>query len=335
MRTTGYKRQRAEFQDLLYEHVSRIGTQTSAQGNILPVGIDLGSGVKTVGTPRLMTQGTLTPTGKPTRRRDPRRRLLQDPAAGRHLSPTPATARSRWTRRAASSPRKATWCSPASPFPQNSTGLTINAQGQVSACRPARRPRRPSSANSTLTRFINKAGLLPIGDNMFTETPASGTPQDGLPDTDGAGDLQQGNLEQSNVNAVTEITNLIAAQRAYEMNAQGHHRRRPDAAGNLQPDALRHDHDPHSLSPSPPSSRSAPPPWRRRPAAPLRPVLKAQATVTGDLVRIGDLVDNAGIVARRADLPRARPRHDRHGAGRSAWSKRCARTRWSASTPPA
>ena len=64
MRTTGYKRQRAEFQDLLYEHVSRIGTQTSTQGNILPVGIDLGGGVKTVGTPRIMTQGTMLPTGK-------------------------------------------------------------------------------------------------------------------------------------------------------------------------------------------------------------------------------------------------------------------------------
>src|SRR6202165_1005437 len=64
MNTTGYKRQRAEFQDLLYEHVSRVGTQTSSQGNILPAGIELGSGVKTVGTPRLMTQGELTQTGK-------------------------------------------------------------------------------------------------------------------------------------------------------------------------------------------------------------------------------------------------------------------------------
>ena len=63
MRTTGYKRQRAEFQDLLYEYVSRVGTQTSAQGNILPAGIELGSGVKTAGTPRLMSQGTLSPTG--------------------------------------------------------------------------------------------------------------------------------------------------------------------------------------------------------------------------------------------------------------------------------
>src|ERR1700757_1355085 len=63
MQTTGYKRQRAEFQDLLYEHVSRDGTQTSTQGNILPVGVELGGGVKTVGTPRLMTQGTLSQTG--------------------------------------------------------------------------------------------------------------------------------------------------------------------------------------------------------------------------------------------------------------------------------
>src|SRR5712691_7065362 len=63
MRTTGYKRQRVEFQDLLYEHVSRVGSQTASNGNILPVGIDLGGGVKTVGTPRLMSQGTLAQTG--------------------------------------------------------------------------------------------------------------------------------------------------------------------------------------------------------------------------------------------------------------------------------
>ena len=83
MRTTGYKRQRAEFQDLLYQHVRRVGTQTSDQGNILPAGIELGSGVKTVGTPRVMSQGTLLPTVEGIRRRDPRRRLLPDPAAGR------------------------------------------------------------------------------------------------------------------------------------------------------------------------------------------------------------------------------------------------------------
>ena len=72
----------------------------------------------------------------------------------------------------------------------------------------------------TMTRFVNKAGLQPIGDNLFLETPASGTPQDGQANTDGYGDLQQGNLEQANVEAVTEISDLIAAQRAYEMNAK-------------------------------------------------------------------------------------------------------------------
>jgi flagellar basal-body rod protein FlgG len=72
----------------------------------------------------------------------------------------------------------------------------------------------------TLTLLINNASLLSFGDNMFTETPASGTPQDGLPNTDGAGDIQQGNLEQANVEAVSEISDLIAAQRAYEMNGK-------------------------------------------------------------------------------------------------------------------
>ena len=72
----------------------------------------------------------------------------------------------------------------------------------------------------TVTRFINQAGLLSIGDNLLQETPASGTPQDGLPATNGAGNIQQASLEQSNVDSVTEISDLIAAQRAYEMNSK-------------------------------------------------------------------------------------------------------------------
>jgi flagellar basal-body rod protein FlgG len=71
-----------------------------------------------------------------------------------------------------------------------------------------------------LTRFINKAGLMPIGDNLFQETPASGQPQDGIANTDGYGDMQQSNLEQANVEVVSEISDLIAAQRAYEMNSK-------------------------------------------------------------------------------------------------------------------
>lgn len=218
MTTTGYKRQRAEFQDLLYDHVSRIGTQTSSQGNILPVGIDLGSGVKTVGTPRLMTQGTLAQTGGTLdvairgdgffKAQMPdgtfaytRDGSFQMDAQGRIVT------------------AQGNLVMPGVTIPQNSTGLTINAQGQVSVI-PQGSTTPQILGQLTLTRFINQAGLLPIGDNLYTETPASGTPLDGLPNTDGAGDLLQGSLEQSNVDSVTEITNLIAAQRAYEMNSK-------------------------------------------------------------------------------------------------------------------
>jgi flagellar basal-body rod protein FlgG len=218
MRTTGYKRQRAEFQDLLYEHVSRIGTQTSAQGNTLPVGIDLGGGVKTVGTPRLMTQGTLSQTGSTLDvaiRGDgffkiqmpdgtyayTRDGSFQMDAQGRIVT------------------AQGNVVAPGITIPQNASGLTISPQGQVSITQTS--STTPVVLGQlTLTRFVNQAGLLAIGDNMFTDTPASGTPQDGLPSTDGAGDVQQGSLEQANVEAVSEISDLIAAQRAYEMNGK-------------------------------------------------------------------------------------------------------------------
>jgi flagellar basal-body rod protein FlgG len=218
MTTTGFKSQRAEFQDLLYEHVQRIGAQASDQGNILPVGIELGSGVKTVGTPRLMTQGTLAQTGNSldvaiqgngwfkiqmpdgtfsyTRdgsfQMDAQGRIVT--AGGNLVQPTITV-------------------------PAGSTGLTINQQGQVSVT-PTGSTTSTVLGQFTLTTFINDAGLQANGSNLFTATPASGTPQDGVPGTNGAGTLLQGSLEQSNVEAVTEISNLIAAQRAYEMNSK-------------------------------------------------------------------------------------------------------------------
>ena len=218
MTTTGFKSQRAEFQDLIYEHVQRIGAQASDQGNILPVGIELGSGVKTVGTPRLMTQGALMQTGNQldvaiqgdgwfkiqmpdgtfSYTRDG---SFQQDAQGRIVT------------------AEGNVVQPTITIPQNATGLTINSQGQVSIT-------VPGNTNSqllgqfTITRFTNNAGLQGQGSNLFTQTPASGTPQDTLAGTDGAGTLQQGFLEQSNVEAVTEISILIAAQRAYEMNSK-------------------------------------------------------------------------------------------------------------------
>ncbi|KRP95595.1 MULTISPECIES: flagellar basal-body rod protein FlgG [Bradyrhizobium] len=218
LRTTGYKKQRAAFQDLIYDHVRRVGAQASDQNTIMPMGIDLGGGVKTVGTPRMMTQGTLSPTGNDldiairgegffkilmpdgtftyTRdgsfQMDNQGRIVN--AQGNLLQPTIT-------------------------IPQNASGLTINAQGQVSVTLPG----QTASTNIGqigLTRFINKAGLMPIGDNLFQETPASGQPQDGTANTDGYGDMQQSNLEQANVEVVSEISDLIAAQRAYEMNSK-------------------------------------------------------------------------------------------------------------------
>ena len=218
MRTTGYKRQRAEFEDLLYEHVRRIGTQTSTQGNILPVGVDLGSGTRLVGTPRIMTQGTLTQTGGELdvavrgegffkiQLPDGTFAYTRDGSFQMDAQGRIVTAQGNVVQ-------------PGITIPQNSSSLTINSQGQVSVI-VAGATNPTVLGQLTLTRFINKAGLLPIGDNMFQETPASGAPQDGLAQTDGMGDIQQGNLEQANVEPVKEIADLIASQRAYEMNSK-------------------------------------------------------------------------------------------------------------------
>src|ERR1700680_2482811 len=218
MRTTGFKKQRAAFQDLIYDHVRRVGAQASDQGTILPVGVDIGGGVKTVGTPRIMTQGTLTQTGSELdiaiRGEGFFKVLMPDgtfsytrdgsfqmDAQGRVVN-------------AQGNPGQ-----PTVTIPQNSSGLTINAQGRGTVTLPG--STTPTNVGQIgLTRFINKAGLQPIGDNLFTDTPASGAPQDGIANTDGFGDMQQSNLEQANVEAVTEISDLIAAQRAYEMNAK-------------------------------------------------------------------------------------------------------------------
>jgi flagellar basal-body rod protein FlgG len=218
MTTTGYKSQRAEFQDLLYEHVQRIGAQASDQGNILPVGIELGSGVKTVGTPRLMTQGTLSQTGNTLDV------AIQGDGFFKILMPDGTYSYTRdgsfqMDAQGRVVTAEGNIVQPGITIPPNSTGITVSNQGQVSVTLPG------STTSSvlgqfTLTRFMNNAGLQANGNNLYTATPASGAPQDTVPGTNGGGTLLQGSLEQSNVEAVTEISNLIAAQRAYEMNSK-------------------------------------------------------------------------------------------------------------------
>ena len=219
LRTTGFKKQTASFQDLLYQHVVRVGAQASSQGTILPVGIDIGGGVKVVGTPRSMTQGTLSQTGNDldlaitgegffkilmpdgtfqytrdgTFQMDNTGRIVN--AQGNPVQPTIT-------------------------IPQNASGISINTQGQVSVTLPGSSTTSTIIGQLSLTRFINKGGLLPIGNNLFTDTPSSGPPQDGLATAEGYGNINQGSLEQANVDVVSEMSNLIAAQRAYEMNAK-------------------------------------------------------------------------------------------------------------------
>jgi flagellar basal-body rod protein FlgG len=216
--TTSYKKQTAAFQDLIYEHVRRVGAQASDQGTILPVGIDLGGGVKTVGTPRTMTQGTLSMTGNDldvaitgegffkiqmpdgtyqytrdgTFQMDNQGRIVT--AQGNPVQPTIT-------------------------IPNNASGLTINAQGQVSVTLPGSTTSQ-IIGQIGLTRFINKGGLQPVGSNQYTDTPSSGPPQDGVANAEGYGNITQGSLEQSNVDVVSEMSNLITAQRAYEMNSK-------------------------------------------------------------------------------------------------------------------
>jgi flagellar basal-body rod protein FlgG len=218
MRTTGYKRQRAEFQDLLYEHINRVGTQTSENGNILPIGIELGSGVKTAGTPRVMTQGNLLPTGKTYDV------AIRGEGLFKVLMPDGQTSYTRdgsfeLDAQGRLVTAKGYVIQPGITIPQNATSISISSQGQVSVTLPGATT-QSIVGQIELARFVNKAGLQAIGDNLFLETPASGPAQNGTADSEGFGSLLQGNLEQANVEAVTEISDMIAAQRAYEMNAQ-------------------------------------------------------------------------------------------------------------------
>ena len=218
MRTTGFKRQRVNFQDLLYEQQRRAGTPTSDQNNQVPAGVFIGSGVKTVSTPRLMNQGNISPTEK-----------SYDMAIRGEgfFRVTLADGRTAYTRDGTfdldSQGRLVTaegnLVDPAITVPNNATSVSINATGVVSALLPGNA--QPQQLGQiTLARFVNKTGLESIGDNLYLETAGSGPAVDGTPGSEGFGNVQQGYVEESNVNAVTEISALIAAQRAYELNAK-------------------------------------------------------------------------------------------------------------------
>ena len=218
MATTGFKRSRAEFQDLLYQNMRSVGAATSDSGTISPSGLQVGLGVMPAATYRINSQGSLTITDN----------SLDVAINGRgYLQVTLPDGTIGYTR-AGSLQLNASGTivtadgytvSPGITVPANTTAITINASGQVLASISGQ------TAQSTLgqiqlANFINPAGLDAIGNNIMKETSASGTPTTGNANSTGFGSLVQGSLETSNVDMVSEITSLITAQRAYEMNSK-------------------------------------------------------------------------------------------------------------------
>jgi flagellar basal-body rod protein FlgG len=218
MRTTGFKRQRADFQDLLYQDMRRVGTSTSESGNILPTGVQIGSGVRTAATPRIMSQGTLSSTETETDV------AVKGEGFFRVLMPDGRTAYTRdgsfqLDSKGILVTADGWQIQPTITVPSNSTGFTVSTTGTVQVT--VGNATTPTTIGQiSLARFVNKSGLEAIGNNLFLETASSGSPQVANPGDEGYGTLIQNELEQGNVNSVTEISDLIAAQRAYEMNSR-------------------------------------------------------------------------------------------------------------------
>jgi len=218
MNTVGFKKQRAEFEDLLYQNMEQVGAQSSDQGNIVPTGVQIGAGVKSGSVYRITTQGTLTTTGN----------QLDLAIDGRGFFevqlPTGETAYSRAGNFSVNDQGQLVTADgyliqPAITIPQNATGITISQSGQVQVTQPG--SQTPAVVGQMqLATFVNEAGLEAIGNNLFLESAASGAAVTGNPQTEGFGKLMQGYTEASNVDPVSEITALIVAQRAYEMNSK-------------------------------------------------------------------------------------------------------------------
>lgn len=218
MNTTAYKMQRAEFQDLLYQNIERAGAASADTGAVLPAGIQIGVGVRTAATYRITGQGNLASTSNPYD-------LAINGKGYFHIQMPDGT--DAYTRAGSFtlSPEgqivtdKGYVVAPGIAIPQDAIAVTINAQGQVQA-QIAGQNTPQTLGQLELARFPNDGGLQAMGDNLYTETAASGAVLTGLPGSPGYGTLQQGFVETSNVNAVQEITDLITAQRAYEMNSK-------------------------------------------------------------------------------------------------------------------
>ncbi len=216
--TTGYQRRRAEFQDLLYQSDRRVGSTSTSDGTIVPSGVQVGLGVRTAAVYRITEQGNLASTentfdlaiqGKGYFQIDlPDGTTAYSRAGSFQLSPDGEIVTA-----------DGFTVEPGITIPPDAIDVTINESGEVLVTIDGQIT--PTNVGQLeLATFPNDGGLEAIGDTMFIETPASGTANTGSPATAGFGSMLQGFLETSNVNIVAEITNLITAQRAYELNSR-------------------------------------------------------------------------------------------------------------------
>ncbi|OOZ37715.1 flagellar basal-body rod protein FlgG [Solemya velesiana gill symbiont] len=215
--TTGFKRDRASFEALIYQNIRQVGSQTS-ETTELPSGLVLGTGVRTVATQKLFTQGNITQTGNSLDVALEGRGFLQI------LHPDGTIVYTRDGTFSLNSDAQVVnnngyALEPAITVPDNTVSLTIGSDGVVSALVAGNTA--PTQIGSIeLADFVNPIGLAAIGQNLFRETGSSGAPTTGTPGTEGMGTLIQGSLESSNVNVVEEMVNMIETQRAYEMNSK-------------------------------------------------------------------------------------------------------------------
>ena len=215
--TTGFKRDRAEFQDLLYQIKRQPGAQ-STQDSELPSGLQVGTGVRIVGTQKNFTAGSLQTTEQPLDMAIDGRGFFQI------LQPDGTTSYTRDGTFHLDSNGQIVNASgfalePAIVIPNNAQSFTVGTDGTVSITVPGN-PAAQVIGNLQTADFINPAGLQAVGNNLFLETAASGAPQIGTPGLNGFGTTLQNTLEGSNVSTVEEMVNMITTQRAYEMNSK-------------------------------------------------------------------------------------------------------------------
>ncbi len=213
--TTGFKRSKIEFQDLLYETTRAPGAEQGA-GTQLPTGLQIGHGSRVVATSKVFTEGELTQTGEQLDLAINGDGFFQVQMPDGTLAYTRDGALKRSSTGQVTTSDGLPLQGGFQPIPAGTTSITISSSGEVTTTSAS----GTSNFQVQLVRFTNPAGLNSIGGNLYTESLASGTPETGTPNEAGFGALQQGYLEMSNVKVVQEMVNMIVAQRAYEVNSK-------------------------------------------------------------------------------------------------------------------